>query len=408
MNKLSDICVNVSDTNDSFIGIKYDKGNLKIIFPLGFNIPKDKVECKKCVNLLFKTIKLSNEKKLDVEDGNNFVEGADGLPVDSYMWVLNDYISNGLYSDNETVYIQNKLGKINWKRTFKTKFLISHNSLIYLNPVVERNSNIKNILSEIHSVCIDSSIDILGPLFSGLSKINSVYPSKSRLKYYIQIIEKEMLSTFADRKKTLLYHLKRILREQIDNGNNPIRSFGIRNFEYVWEYMVDSIFGESNIEKYYPTTEYHIDGRDKYIPSKLRPDSLYTLENDFYILDSKYYKFGITGLNKDLPKSDSIQKQITYGQFINNNFNLYNTYNNIYNAFVIPYNKECNEFNLNKKFSYVGYSICNWELNRLCDPKCLKIAVILADTKTIIESYFSGNKKLIEELSVEIRKISDK
>lgn len=404
MKKISDICINVSETNDNFVGIKYNKGDIRIIFPLGFDIPTDDNECKKAVNLLFKIIKLSNEKNLDLEDGGNYKEDSHGLPVDSYLWVLNDYITNGLYSDHETIYEQNQKGKINWKRTFKTKFLISHNSLIYLNPVVEKNSNIKNVLTEIHSVCIDKSIDVIGALYSGISKINMVKTTTSRIKYYVQIIEKEMLNSFDDRKKMLLYHLKRILQEQIDNGNNPIRDYGIRHFEAIWEYMVNKVYGDDNISKYYPTTEYYIEGRDKFIPSKLRPDTIFIHENIFYILDSKYYKFGVTGLNKDLPNSDSIQKQITYGQFINNNFNLENEYEDIYNAFIIPYCKSNNVFWLNENIEYVGYSICNWELSNDYNPKHLKIAIILADTRYVLESYFNKNKKAKEELTSQIKK----
>lgn len=405
MKKLSDVCVNVSETNDNFIGVKYDKGNVKIIFPLGFNIPSDENECKKCVNLLFKIIKLSNEKNLDLENTGNYKKNSNNLPVESYIWVLNDYIANGLYSDHETIYTQYQLGKINWKRTFKTKFLVSHGSLVYLTPIVEKNSNIKNILTEIHSVCIDKSIDIIGPLYSGICKLNNVKETKNKIKYYIQIIEKEMLNSFDDRKKILLYHLKKILQEQIDNGNDTIRNYGIRHFEYVWEYMVNKICGDKNISKYYPTTEYYIKKREKYIPSKLRPDTIFIYNNVFYIIDSKYYKFGITGLNKDLPSSESIQKQITYGQFINNNFNLDNKYNDIYNAFVIPYCKNNNVFGINKNIEFIGYSICNWELSNEFNSKYLKIAIILVDTKYIIESYFNKDKTIKDELILEIKNV---
>ena len=40
MKKLSELCINVNDTNDSFVGVKYNKGKIKIIFPLGYDIPK--------------------------------------------------------------------------------------------------------------------------------------------------------------------------------------------------------------------------------------------------------------------------------------------------------------------------------------------------------------------------------
>ena len=321
MKKLSDLCINVEDTNDSFVGVKYNKGNIKIIFPIGYDVPKDEEECRKSVINLFKTVSLAHEKKLDYEDGGDFSLDSEGLPVDSYMWVLSDYITNGLYSDNEKIYNQQQKGKINWKRTFKTKFFINKdNSLVYLNPVVEQNTNIKNIITEIHSYCVDKSIDVIGPLYYGISKLNFVKTNQKRLEYYIQLIDKEKLKTFDDRKKLLLYHMRRILLEQIDNGNNPIKNFGVRHYEHVWEYLINSLFGSKDIEKYYPSSNYVFLNKDIYTPSRLRPDTIFVEKNNFYIIDSKYYKYGITGLNKDLPGTDSIQKQVTYGEFINSNF----------------------------------------------------------------------------------------
>lgn len=407
MKKLSELCINVEDTNDNFVGVKYNKGKIKIIFPIGYSIPEDEEECRKSVINLFKTISLAHEKKLDHEDGGNFSLDSDGLPVDSYMWIITDYIANGLYSDNEKVYTQQQKGKINWKRTFKTKFLINKdNSLVYLDPVVEQNSNIKTIITEIHSYCVDKSIDVIGPLYYGLSKISFIKPNTKRIRYYIQLIDKEKLKTFDDRKKLLLYHMKRILLEQIDNGNNPIKDFGVRHYEHVWEYLVNSVFGSKNIDKYYPTTNYVLNN-ETYMPSKLRPDTIFIKDNNFYILDSKYYKYGITNSNKDLPGTDSIQKQVTYGEFVNSNFNLDKQYNNIYNAFIIPYDKEDNVFNTNKKVNYCGYAKCNWELSNQFDKKFLNIAVILLDTKTIVDSYFENDIEIKELLVKEIQKAEE-
>ena len=183
-----------------------------------------------------------------------------------------------------------------------------------------------------------------------------------------------------------------------------IKDFGVRHYEHVWEYIVNSIFGSNNIEKYYPTTNYVFNDESTYSPSKLRPDTIFVNNDNFYILDSKYYKYGVTGINKDLPGTDSIQKQVTYGEFVNSNFNLDKQYTNIYNAFIIPYNKEYNSFNTNDKVHYCGYAKCNWKLNDQFDKKYLKIAVILIDTKTIIDSYFENDKKIKELLMKEIQK----
>ena len=65
--QLSEICINVEDTNDNFVGVKYDKKDIQIIFPLGYRIPEDNKEKIEAIKLLFKTIKLSHDKKIDYE-----------------------------------------------------------------------------------------------------------------------------------------------------------------------------------------------------------------------------------------------------------------------------------------------------------------------------------------------------
>ena len=68
----------------------------------------------------------------------------------------------------------------------------------------------------------------------------------------------------------------------------------------------------------------------------------------------------------------------------------------------MPYNKNDKPFYYNKEVVYCGYSICNWKLRKEYNNKYLKIAIILLDTKTLIESYFNRNKdiklKLINQI----------
>ena len=143
--ELSEICFNVEDTDDNFVGVKYNKGDIQIIFPLGYRLPDDNKERIESIKQLFKTIKLSHDKKIDYEDSGEHSPDASGLPIDSFQWIINDYLDNGIYIDNEKVYSQDSKGKINWKRTFKTKFLVNKQSLVYLNPIIEKNNNINHV-----------------------------------------------------------------------------------------------------------------------------------------------------------------------------------------------------------------------------------------------------------------------
>ncbi|MEG2544491.1 MAG: hypothetical protein RR986_07250, partial [Longicatena sp.] len=71
---------------------------------------------------------------------------------------------------------------------------------------------------------------------------------------------------------------------------------------------------------------------------------------------AKLYKFGENGLNKNLPDSQAIQKQITYGKYINKICSNMH----IRNVFVLPYNKELNSFELTDNLVYFGYALADW------------------------------------------------
>ena len=58
----------------------------------------------------------------------------------------------------------------------------------------------------------------------------------------------------------------------------------------------------------------------------------------------------------------------------------------------MPYSMKSNIFEFDERVVYCGYSICNWKLSSEYKNKYLKIAIILMDTKSLIDSYF--NRKM--------------
>lgn len=76
------------------------------------------------------------------------------------------------------------------------------------------------------------------------------------------------------------------------------------------------------------------------------------------------YKFGYTHSVKDLPETQSIQKQITYGDYIHHNLKD----KHVRNSFILPYNKELEVFKkdnnliryLNDNLVYIGFADVDW------------------------------------------------
>lgn len=402
INKLKDICVVSSNTiDDTYVGIKFIKDEVKVYFPLGYEIPEENSECRKSIINLIKTISLGNrifdsDSKISINSGKEAE-----IPFNSFIWIIDDYLNNGLYTDREKIYKQNQNGKINWKKTLNTKFYISGKNAIYLNPYVEKNTLEDNIITDIHSYCVKVSIEYIGWLFGNIPVPESNI-IENRFNYYITILNKEIIYSFDDRKKTLLINMKKILEMSGETNKSKLKNYGTNQYEYIWEYMVNKVYGNENVNKYFPNSKYHLLGFDKVIEaSSLRPDSILSVEKDVYILDSKYYKYGITKNPFHLPNTDSVQKQITYGEHIENNYK----YAKIYNAFILPYNKYKNPFQLSNNIEYVGFSESSWK-NENSNKYYERVSIILIDTRYLINCYTSCNDNSIDKLISSIQKIA--
>lgn len=395
---LKDICLNAGA--DNFVGINFEGDSKKVIFPIGYEIPSDDNECRLSILNLLKLVSLSRsslfENKYGIKDGEE-----KELPINSYLWIINDYLTNGVYFDIEKKYVQNQNGKINWKKTLSSKFYVSNNSVIYLNPFVEKKTTEKNYITDIHLFCINKSLSEIGWIFGNIESPKSGI-NVSNLTYYKNILSKELIKTFDDRKKRLIMHMKRILDNTTDeNSVYGEKKYGTNQFEYIWEYMIDDVFGNEKVSNFFPGASWSILDWNKSNDSKLRPDTILSDDDKLYILDSKYYKFGISGNLVDLPHTESIQKQITYGEYANNK----QKFSKIFNAFIVPYNKANNVFNINKNIEYIGFAESNWKDNK--NKLHEHIALILIDTKYIIDSYFQCTKNDTKLLTTSINKIID-
>ncbi len=386
---------------DNFVGLKYKKDKINIYLPLGYDKnlfnTEDNLSNNQKVDLLLLLKSISLVKSLNNERtafGDDIGENSE-IPFNSFIWMISDYFNNGLYQEIEKKYSQKGHGKINWKKTLNSEHYFSNNRVNYINPYYESNIQRSNLITELNNYCLHQSVNYIGFLFG-----NIVLPEcnlkeivvKNNIKYYISILNKELSKSFNDRKKMLLIHIKRILEMSYDNNFENQPTYGTRRYEYAWEKMVSDTLGSKiDISKYFPNAYWNIVGRkseeDK---SRLRPDSIYINKKykKFYILDAKYYKFGITGNISDLPHTDSIQKQITYGDHIANNHETYGIEkNNIYNTFILPFNKKSDPFVTNDNIKYMGYANSAWR-----DKKEIfnyeKISLLLVDMKYMIDCYY--------------------
>ncbi len=401
MNKnLNEICHLVTDIKNEYVGIVYKDNKINIYFPIGYEIPKTIKEQKTSIFELISAINLVKKEKQDEVHSDTLGEEKT-IPINSYIWLINDYLSHNLYYELEKSYKPKINGKINWKRTLRTKFYLSNNNAVYLEPMIEKSIKEENIITMIQIFCLKESLSKVGFLYEDIILPTNILTNEN-IPYYIEILKNKLTNSYLDHNKELLNHMIIILEEKNNSklGNNILK-FGTYHFNIAWEKMVDKVYGNIKGKEFFPSAKYHLNN-EEYKTADMLPDTIINYNHNLYILDSKYYRYGITKNKSHLPGTNSITKQITYGEYASKNAECHtkSSYENVYNAFILPYNKEDNE-----NIKYLGYA----ENGLISAFKTYeKIAVILIDTKYLMDCYFKKEEKNLSELINKIEKIKNK
>lgn len=345
--------------DDSFVGLKIRNGKVDFYYPESYDLDETSLETAKddLLAILFtisiaKTHSNSN-LKIESSFSNN-----QALPMLSFLWIINDYFKNGFYINREKIIKKNQRGRVDWKRTLNGQPLISKGNVIYKDLVVEVKNDLDNLIVEIHKFCVKKSLDVLGWLFrvNGTSFIRALPFDKGLKNIYIHALKRELNQTFDDLKKLRLSHMLSIVEGLSDKQDAHELVYGVDSYNYVFERMINSIFGNRDANKFNPSADWYLKHLEyeKFPSSDLRPDTILVRGDTAYVLDAKFYRYGYTADKGDLPETASIQKQITYGDFIKNN--LGDEIKKIRNAFILPYNKNNNKLRLNNIIEYIGYS----------------------------------------------------
>ncbi len=390
--------------DDSFIGIKINNHEIDFYYPETYSISKmdDLKEFREDVLSILKTIEIAKTMSVDKTKIESSLADTEKLALMSYLWIINDYLANGFYINREREYKLNQRGKINWKRTLKNQPIVSKGNVIYNNLVVEVRNNMDNLLVDIHKYCVKESIRIIGWLFNLDSSRIETKPFNSTIKkMYITALKNEIDKTFDDYKKLRLNHMLKVIKGLDGNNSTGEFVYGVDTYFYIYERMIDSIFGsQDNMKDFNPKANWYLvkDSFKKKKSSELRPDTILMKDDIAYILDSKYYRFGFTGLSSDLPETTSIQKQITYGDYLKQNAKI--NIKDIRNAFILPYNRNDNPFKVNELIQYIGFSMAEWKDNSV--NKHESIYAFLVDTKHVIKCWNKNNHEEDIELLVSL------
>lgn len=428
------ISLKTAQSGSDFVGIKITQSERSVTFPMGYFLEasvlapsKIKKEERSQILNLIKSIYLctSNKKGERVSVLNGEIKND--FPVKSMLFIIEDFLDRGAYyTEKETLHTKSTGGKISWSRTIKSvKPVVSESGLAFLDFIVRKNRIQENhLVTEIHKYCVHKCFEIFGFLYTpsvpekGLLDESDI--SKNR-KYYAQVLQEKIDSTYLESNIELFGNLLDFINNFDSECETKEAAYGTNCFQVVWESLIDSVFGtvgQTEKEKYfYPVSSWNFtDGKSRK-NAPLRPDTIMIAETSAaenflaknrrkcFIIDSKYYSY--TMLRKldseedeseqesvlvhgSIPGTDSIQKQITYAQYVDASIKTFDSEKrekyrfspgDIFNVFILPAN------NIEEKLKYIGNAASDWHDG---SKNYHTVHAVTLDTKFLLEN---GNKK---------------
>jgi hypothetical protein len=392
------------NSNESFVGIKADSEEVKVCFPLGYNLPTDEQDLRRDILHLISVLSEFNERKEDVmaTQGLETAQQVD-FPMQAYIEVINYFMEqNAYYTEKEPKYKNGDRGKIAWSRTLRTKRpLIQSNGIPAYTDYIVRclSPNDKNMITQIHKYCVYESFSKIGWLFTPYLPEQPTIPRNDKM--FLMVLREKLANTYNDKDKRLFSAMVAMI-EFIDvKTTNRQFYFGTNRFEYVWEKLINRVFGIKNKSDYYPHTYWNIRGGRRRKNAALEPDTIMIYEGKIYVIDAKYYKFGVTGDSGDMPESSDISKQITYGEYVYNKVCSKSENGNnplVYNAFLVPFasGEENNSFMSQEVMLNAGEAISDWKENEF---EYERVQGILIDTRYLMYHYVGKTTKQMEMLA---------
>lgn len=441
-----EISLKTAQGGNDFVGIKITQSERTVVFPLGYFPEKSSLSASKIqkeerneiLNLINSIYLCTSNKKGERVSVLNGDVKCD-FPIKSMLYIIEDFLDRGTYyTEKETLYTKSNGGKISWNRTIKRiKPAVSESGIAFLDFIIRKSRIQENqLITEIHKYCVYKCFEIFGFLYSsslpekGLLDETDISKNK---KYYAQVLQEKIDSTYLESNVELFSNLLDFINFFDCESETKEASYGTNCFQVVWEKMVDSVFGtvgQTEKEKYFYTGSRwnFTDGKPKQ-NAPLRPDTIMIAENPLeqsgrkcFIIDSKYYSYTMLRkldfeeneseqesvlIHGSIPGTDSIQKQITYAQYIDADIKTFDSerrekcqfrHSDIFNVFILPAN------NMEKKLQYIGYAASDWHDG---SKNYHTIHAVTLDTKFLLENRNKRNCELQNKLARMIEKQSD-
>ena len=399
--------INTNDNGDTFVGVKSDGTALSVCFPIGYCLPDDnRVLRHDVLNLITVLAKFSGLKEKNLPQNQIFSHDTVDFPIQAYLSIMNHFLNSGYYSESEIHYKPGSRGKKSWPRTIKqikpsyqeNSERDGYGSFVYLDYIVKENaSNDTNLITLVHEYCVYESYEKVGWLF------NMAPPQKPRLRFdkkmFLGTVYEKLGKTFSDATRELFSSMIAMINYLGDNGSINQFYFGTDRFEYVWENLIDFTYGVDDKDRYFPHTVWNLKtGRNRQ-NAALEPDTIMVVGNKIFVLDAKYYRYGTTAQPLHLPESTSINKQITYGEYVASQEAFKREFGpdmKVYNAFIMPFGKNSKVFTQPDSYRHIGEATGLWKSG---EHEYEHVQGILVDISSLMHNYIRQNQPEILKLA---------
>lgn len=394
--------VNTNDDGDSFVGVKADTDDAIIYFPIGYQLPANDDDLRVDINNLLGVLAAFMKEDRVIEVSKFEAPRTVDFPMHAYLKVIRSFLRMGrYYIETDPQFRTDTKGKTSWPRTVREqRALVQKNgSLVFTNMTVRSvTPNANKQITQIHRFCVYEAFEKMGWLYVPFMPDKpGPHPG---IKESIYILDKKLVATNDDVEQELFNAMRDMLVYIDERSSDKQYFFGTDFFENVWERMIDKAFGVEDKEQYFPRTRWLLDyGRDKE-KRPLQPDTIMIYGDRCYVLDAKLYRYGWDPKPEHLPNSADINKQITYGEYIEQTRRLPNE--KLYNAFIMPYNKENNLFMLNSNFNNIGEAVSDWKPNV---KNYERIQGIVVDTRYLMYNYIGTSDQQKKEMAGGIEKV---
>ncbi len=394
--------VNTNDDGDSFVGVKADTDDAIIYFPIGYQLPANDDDLRVDINNLLGVLAAFMKEDRVIEVSKFEAPRTVDFPMHAYLKVIRSFLRMGrYYIETDPQFRTDTKGKTSWPRTVREqRALVQKNgSLVFTNMTVRSvTPNANKQITQIHRFCVYEAFEKMGWLYVPFMPDKpGPHPG---IKESIYILDKKLVATNDDVEQELFNAMRDMLVYIDERSSDKQYFFGTDFFENVWERMIDKAFGVEDKEQYFPRTRWLLDyGRDKE-KRPLQPDTIMIYGDRYYVLDAKLYRYGWDPKPEHLPNSADINKQITYGEYVEQTKSLPNE--KLYNAFIMPYNKENNLFMLNSNFGNIGEAVSDWKPNV---KNYERIQGIVVDTRYLMYNYIGTSDQQKKEMAVCIEKV---